>query len=328
MIHKVFFPWTAYHAFKKSGRVAKLFLVHEPAGAAFTRRRTPAFVFSHGLERRARFQEPGKCRSRFRRILTSPLWRLRVYSCDSGLRRATAALLINREDSDFAQRYYELPASRILVFKNGVNPVSDQFPSSCTGCCRVLFLGSWLKRKGVEVLSSASKMLYRRGVKLKWILAGTGAGSEEVSSDWPPELRDSTEIVPKFEASREGELFTRSDIFVLPSLFEGQPLALLQAMASNRCCITSDCCGQRDLILHRYNGLMHRPGDATGLADLIEECCNSRALRLQLGANAAESVKNRTWPAVSEDVVSYVESVLKVQSRNACRCDGRGAEAF
>lgn len=315
LIHKSFFPWAAYRSFRSSGRVAKFFLVHEPAGAAFTHKKVPFFVFSHGLERRALFLDRVTRQRRLRSILNSPLWRLRTHSCDRGLLLANGALLINRADSAFAQHYYGLPASKILVFKNGVNLVPDEFPSSSGNYCRVLFLGSWVKRKGIEALSSTSKILYRRGIKLKWILAGTGAGSEQVSKDWPAELRDLTEIVPQFKASRECELFSKSDIFVLPSLFEGQPLALLQAMALNRCSITSDCCGQRDLILHRYNGLLHRPGDVIGLANLIEECAHSRAFRLQLGINAANSVKNRTWPAVSNEVVSFVESMLKTQSK-------------
>ena len=176
--------------------------------------------------------------------------------------------------------------------------------------CRILFLGSWLKRKGTETLARAAAILYRRGVSHEWLLAGTGLGRDSVLAEWPRELIDSTVIVPRFAADQEADLFASSNIFVLPSFFEGQPLALLEAMAWGLCCIASDCCGQKDLIKNRQTGLLHPPGDAEALARLIQECVENAELRAQLGRSAALSVEGRTWDAVSDEVVSYVESVI------------------
>jgi glycosyltransferase involved in cell wall biosynthesis len=314
-MHPTLFPRAAYSAYKRFGKKADLFLVHEPAAGNFVGRGTPAFVFSHGLERRGAElkisdQVPTSILARIKRRLTSPLWKLRLSSCDRGLRNATAALLINREDAEYAIGHYQLPPEKIWVFRNGVNPVGGgrvRFPETP---CQVLFLGSWLKRKGTETLARAAAILHKRGIRLKWMLAGTGLERDAVLAQWPTELIDSTVIRSRFEPDEEGRLMAESSIFVLPSFFEGQPLALLEAMAWGCCCITSNCCGQKDLINDRQTGLLHAPGDAEGLARLVEECAENGELRQRLGRNAAISVEGRTWDAVSDEVVSYIESVL------------------
>lgn len=315
LMHPTLFPWAAYAAYKRSGIKADLFLVHEPAAGNFVGRGTPTFVFSHGLERRAaelqiRDRVPTSLLARIKGRLTAPLWKLRSSSCDRGLRGATAALLINREDVEYAISHCQLPPEKIWVFRNGVNPVSGgrvRFPDTP---CQVLFLGSWLKRKGTETLARAAAILHERGIRLKWMLAGTGLERDAVIAQWPTELIDSTVIIPCFAPDQEAELLAGSSIFVLPSFFEGQPLALLEAMVWGCCCITSDCCGQKDLINDRQTGLLHTPGDAEGLARLIEECAEDRELRQRLGRSAAISVEGRTWDVVSGEVVSYVESVM------------------
>ena len=116
--------------------------------------------------------------------------------------------------------------------------------------------------------------------------------------------------MPKFPASEEQTLLSRAHLFILPSFFEGQPLSLLQAMAAGRCCITTNCCGQRDLIQDGDNGLLYEPGDAKTLASLIEKCMTSPSLRQTLGAKARASVSDRTWEAVSAEVVEQIEPLL------------------
>jgi glycosyltransferase involved in cell wall biosynthesis len=129
-------------------------------------------------------------------------------------------------------------------------------------------------------------------------------------SFWPSDIRSFVQVIPRFTKAAEESFFARSHIFVLPSFFEGQPLALLEAMEAGRCCITTNCCGQKDLIQHGYNGLFHEPGDAQELATLIAQCVNNAKLRMSIGRNAKLSVKNRSWETVSAEVVDRIEEIL------------------
>lgn len=312
VLHKGLFPYAAYQAYQNLGKTANLFLVHEPVSAPFVNSKIPTVVFSHGLERRSwQLGLQGKAgdtkKIKLRTRIFFPIWRLR--QCDLGLRKATSLLLINQEDSTFAQNYYHQDINRIFVFKNGVNTSNLNEKIQPQRQITVLFLGTWLERKGIKTLVEAAKILHKKGVKLEWVLAGTLFDRETVLNDWSDELQPFIKVITSFQRTTEEDLLAKSNIFVLPSFFEGQPLALLQAMEAGRCCITTNCCGQRDLIQHGENGLLYEPGDYQQLASLLEQCVNEE-LRINLGRNAKLSVKNRSWKNVSAEVVDRIENVM------------------
>jgi glycosyltransferase involved in cell wall biosynthesis len=313
-IHPAFFPFAAWRRIRRLGLRPAAFLVHEPAGVPFVAAGAPAFVFSHGLERRgweaalahaAAFGPPVRARSR----LLFPLWRL--LQADFSLRRARAVLVLNRDDLADVQARYGRRREDVFLFQNGVDPlpatpwrVSDESPT-------VLFLGSWLDRKGTRTLVNAANLLRRRGVVARYLLAGTGAAAEEVLSAWPAELHGSVRVLPSFSAAEEAALYAAADLFVLPSFFEGQPLSLLQAMAAGCCCLASDIAGNRDLIVHRRSGLLHEAGAAEQLAGQMAECLASPAWREELGSAARSSMAGRTWNAKAGEVADFIAGVLR-----------------
>ncbi|MBD2570886.1 glycosyltransferase family 4 protein [Anabaena lutea] len=311
--HKAFFPYAARRFYNQLGREASLFIIHEPASGFFLSFNIPIVVVSHGLERRAwDFELHGKYGSsqklKLRTKLLFPLWRL--HYCDLGLKKANLLFMLNQEDSEFVQRYYHRDSQDIFLYKNGIYPYDLNETVQTNEPFTILFMGSWVERKGIKTLVDAAHILHKQGLFFHWLLAGTGLDHEAVLASWPKDLHPYLEIIPKFFVSDELNLFIRSQIFILPSFFEGQPLVLLQAMASGRCCITTNCCGQKDLINHGYNGLLYEPGDAEKLASLIQKCASDSQLRTTLGKNAKTSVQNRSWKEVSAEVVERVEALL------------------
>ncbi|HSS48719.1 MAG TPA: glycosyltransferase family 4 protein, partial [Thermoanaerobaculia bacterium] len=290
------------------------FLVHEPAGAPFVMAGAPAFVFSHGLERRgweaalaqaAASGPPIRARSR----LLFPLWRLR--QADFSLRRARAVLVLNRDDLSYVLQRYRRRPEDVHLFRNGVYPIPPVMDERTQASPpTLLFMGTWLPRKGVRTLVEAAGILKRQGIVPRFLLAGTGAGEPAVLAQWPEELRPAVSVVPRFTGVEELSLYPRANLFLLPSFFEGQPLALLQAMAAGCCCIASDIAGQRDLIRHRESGLLHPAGDAERLAAAVAECLADPGLQRTLGRNARLAVEGRTWETVARDVAEFLESIL------------------
>ncbi|HEY9599665.1 MAG TPA: glycosyltransferase family 4 protein [Cyanophyceae cyanobacterium] len=311
--HPAYFPRAAFKVYQKLQLNPALILVHEPASGFFLRAKVPVAVFSHGIERRAwnlslHGKDGSNKKPSLKTRLLFPYWRLR--HCDLGLKKSNFLLIINQEDSQFAQTYYHKYDKQIFVFRNGIHPLQlDETVQPKQPIC-VLFNGSWIDRKGIYTLTQTAQILNKRSLHLRWLLIGTGSNREAVLKNWASELHPHIEVIPHFQAQEEAMLLARANIFVLPSFFEGQPLSLLQAMAAGRCCITTDCCGQKDLITSGYNGLLYQPGDALELANLIAECAIDEALRLTLGRNARLSVSDRTWQNVSKEVVDHVEQFL------------------
>jgi glycosyltransferase involved in cell wall biosynthesis len=95
------------------------------------------------------------------------------------------------------------------------------------------------------------------------------------------------------------------DLFVLPSLLEGQPLALLEAMASGLPCVATSASGLDEFVAHEEDGLLVPPMDSQALADAVHRLLLDAELAGRLG-NAAQK-RARTF-----DVPSMLETLERV----------------
>ncbi|WP_031527733.1 glycosyltransferase family 4 protein [Dyadobacter crusticola] len=302
--HKSLFSWKAYRYMQRQGIKATAIIVHEPAALFFVNQPVPVFIESHGIESRnweRELKSGMHSEVSFKTRLLYPVWRL--WPCKIGLKAATKLLLINNEDKLYAQKKFKRSEEDIYVFKNGADlaEASSQ-PERFT----VLFNGSWIKRKGYEVLIESARLLIGRGILLNYLLIGTGKREEDVLADWPAILKPFVQVVPAFPRDMEAKFLNDASIVVLPSNFEGQPLSILQAMAAGKCCITTNCCGQKDFIENGKTGFLFEPCDAEALAGLIADCIADEHLIQKIGAAAKAAVADRTWERVSSEVVQYV----------------------
>ena len=314
--HPSEFPEKAYKFYKEKYNSKKpdVILAHEPVSGKFIGNNIPVVLFSHGIEQREwnlrktvykQFHDSISLRSK----VLFPIWRLR--NCNKGLRRANLLLLSNKEDEAYAVKKYNRDINDIIIFRNGIkeNFLTEKFSKGKAEECVIGFSATWIKRKGTGLIVEVAKKLSKSGIPVKWLFFGTVFPKEEILKQFEEELHANIEIFPTFNAEEEKELYQRCDIFVLPSFFEGQSLALLQGMASGLCCVTSDNCAQVDLIQHRINGLLFKTGDVEDLTSQIELAIKNAKFRKKLGQNARESVIDRRWCVVSKEVVNQIEKI-------------------
>jgi len=103
------------------------------------------------------------------------------------------------------------------------------------------------------------------------------------------QLKVNLEVIDRVQNEKLSEIYNQADIFVLPSLAEGHPKALLEAMSCGLGCISMDIPGPREIIIDNKNGLLVQPtveGIASGLKKLI---VNSD-LRIGLGNAARKTI--------------------------------------
>ena len=67
------------------------------------------------------------------------------------------------------------------------------------------------------------------------------------------------------------EYIKKGDLFVFPSIYEGCPLALLEAMALGLPSLVSNCDGNSEIIEHGIDGEIFRVGDVHELSEKIIE---------------------------------------------------------
>ena len=77
---------------------------------------------------------------------------------------------------------------------------------------------------------------------------------------------------------------------VLPSLREGFPMILLEAMAASKPVVASDIDGIRESVLDGINGFLVPPGDSSALAAAIVDLIKNRGKAVKMGANGRSAV--------------------------------------
>jgi len=87
------------------------------------------------------------------------------------------------------------------------------------------------------------------------------------------------------------QYFRAADVFVLPSIREAHPLALLEAMACGLPCVATRLAGATDvLIKDGWNGRLFPADDDAALAGILRELLTDEAAAALMGARARETV--------------------------------------
>ena len=82
------------------------------------------------------------------------------------------------------------------------------------------------------------------------------------------------------------DILQELDVFVLASTSEGMPLSILEAMASGRPIVTTQCGGIPEVVDHGHTGLLVPPSDYGALAEAVGRLLADRSEALRLGAYA------------------------------------------
>jgi glycosyltransferase involved in cell wall biosynthesis len=108
----------------------------------------------------------------------------------------------------------------------------------------------------------------------------------------------------------------RATVLVRPSLTEGMPLTVLEAMASGVLVVASDIPGNTGLVRHLRNGLVFPSGDARALAGMLRFAVENPEVACALAEAGHRSVRSLSWDACAE-------ATLGVLARVAARAAGR-----
>ena len=109
------------------------------------------------------------------------------------------------------------------------------------------------------------------------------------------------------------EMYARSELFVLPSLHEGRPNVVVEAMAAGCCVVASDIHGCRELISESNNGLLFTAGDEKELTNQLLKVLSDGILMRHLGASAREYViYNRlSWDGCAQKYYQVFCDIVK-----------------
>ena len=177
-----------------------------------------------------------------------------------------------------------LPGSRISVLPNGVAAISGQLQRAPGQPTTFLFLGQLSRLKGVHILLDALQQ-----AQTNWRVQLAGSESEPGFTDWlraeidHRQLADRMTLLGPLVGEAKNRVLTEADAFVLPSLAEGLPMSLLEAMAARLPVVVTTVGAIPEVIQDGVHGLLVGPGNATALAQAMDHLARSPEQRESMG---------------------------------------------
>ena len=152
-------------------------------------------------------------------------------------------------------------------------------------------VGRFSAEKGQRSIVEANRLLLGRGADrpFVWLLCGDGITLPEIEE--AAAAYGMTNMIFPGRTAGVREVLAASDIFVMPSDFEGMPNAMMEAMAAGLPCISTTRSGARDVARDGIEALYYEPRDHLQLAKHAWRLMHDREEARRLGAASAVRIK-------------------------------------
>lgn len=218
-------------------------------------------------------------------------------------------------------RFEKISPNKIKVIRNGIELEKYdicidrgakrlELGISDTDRYPILGLGVRLsEQKGIRYLLEALVAVKEHFPRILLLLAGGGELRESLSS-LSTHLGLDDNVIFLGPRQDMNEILHVLDIFVLPSLWEGLPLVVLEAMAARKPIIATAVDGTQEAIMDGENGILVKPKDVNGLARAIVQLARKPELARMLADNAYRSFNENF--TVTQMVSAYESLYLSI----------------
>lgn len=239
------------------------------------------------------------------------------FSTSVSLAKAKKILVPSQATKDDIIKYYKTPASKIVVTPLGYN--SDIYNGSANNNAPpindpyLIFVGRIEKKKNVSLLIDAFQLLAKEHKRLHLVLAGRpGVGYDQIKkqiSSLAPELRD--KIIEQAELS-DADLATfvaHAKALVLPSLYEGFGLPVIEAMAVGTPVICSNTPALAEVA--QDAAVVLPPEDPLRWAAELSRILNEPALAEKLRKKGIARAESFSWQRCAKQTLEVLNDVAK-----------------
>lgn len=188
-----------------------------------------------------------------------------------------------------------LPQKKIIVLENAVDiPERQAELKSEIKSPNLIFVGSLTKKKNISFLIEALKIFKEKGNNFQLKIIGEGDERREIEKLIEEyKLKDKILLLGRLSSEEVKRHYLQSDIFVLPSKYEGSPNVLLEALSFGLPIITSNFLGVEGIIKDKETGLVIPLGNPQKLAEAINFYVNNLEERSRIAQNGFEMVKEK-----------------------------------
>lgn len=162
--------------------------------------------------------------------------------------------------------------------QNSLNPLS------------ILYLGRIEKNKGIDYILEAAKIMKERGINYHLHFAG----KEETENEYIPLFKETLGDKFKYHGvvfkESKTELLKKCNIFLLPSLYEGLPMSLIESMSFGEVPIVTNVGSISSIVKDNTNGFFIKLKNAEDIAAAILKLSENHNLLYEISNNASSTI--------------------------------------
>lgn len=169
----------------------------------------------------------------------------------------------------------------------------------------ILYLGRIEKNKGIYEMIEAFKMLHKE-LNFRFVLCGTGPLKDYCTNACEVILGKNFEYKGIVSGENKIDIIKEANIFILPSYFEGVPMALLETMAAGVVPIVTNVGSMKQVIEHGVNGLLVEKQNSQDLFEKLKY--------IFLNQEIYESMSKKAKTTITEkyDISNYIIDLNKI----------------
>ncbi len=239
-------------------------------------------------------------------------------------RHADRVIAISETTKRDLMRFYGTPEDRISVIYPGLNPfyrrldpVKDGEKSKAVlseyGISRpfLLHVGGMTENRNIGGLLDALAKLKQAGSRPKLVLVGRSFWGFDLKTELAKRLLCDDVVEIKYAPNEDLRvLYNEADVLLLPSLYEGFGLPIIEAMACGTPVITSNLSAMPEAAGDA--GLLIDPHDSVAIAKAIESVMEDKTLRDKLVVKGLEHSKSFSWLTNAARTIAVYHSLANV----------------
>ena len=174
---------------------------------------------------------------------------------------------------------------------------------------KFVFLGEIGKRKGIyDLIQALSRLTDEQRSSIHLDIGGNKELDTLTSMIRQYGLENTCTVHGWVDGDKKQRLLKEASVFVLPSYFEGVPIAILEAMSYELPVISTNVAGIPEIVLHQYNGLIIEPGDIECLKTSMLYFAENLERTKQFGHNSRLIVEKHDVPVVVDKILNLFEN--------------------
>jgi glycosyltransferase involved in cell wall biosynthesis len=183
------------------------------------------------------------------------------------------------------------------------SPTLEQTPQSD----KVIFMnaGNHNLRKGIHLLYGAWKACDFRDKAELWMI-----GKNQLPNYFLKGLPENIKFIPNIPRTELMELYSKANVFILPTLADGFGMVISEAMSKGVPVITTYNSGGPDIIEDKKNGLLIPPNDIEAISSALKWSVENKHRLAEMGIRAYEKASSYPWSTFRKNLTSKIQEKI------------------